>query len=116
MQGPRHESAQTGCFLNEKEIEVEGVIGEVGKCRLNLNSHGVELGLVRNICKSHAAGTVSCSVVSVDSALLSPSLLALYLAGCGLEAGKGFGRGGIGLHVLAGSSLALYETMAHIFL
>lgn len=77
-------------------------------CRLNFRSHGKESGLVRNICKSHAVGTIRCSVVSVDSALLSPTLLPFYLAGHGWETG-GFRRGGTGLNVFACS---LYGTIA----
>lgn len=81
--------------------------GWVG-CRLDFRSHGKESGLVRNICKSHAVGTIRCSVVSVDSALLSPSLLPFYLAGHGWAMG-GFRRGGTGLNVLACS---LHGTIA----
>ena len=54
-------------------------------------------------------------MVSVGSAVLSPSLLTFYLVGRGWEAGGGFRRDRTGLNVLAGSSLALYETIAHIF-
>lgn len=77
-------------------------------CTLDFRSHGKESGLVRNICKSYAVGTIRCSVVSVDSALLSLSLLPFYFARHGWETGESR-RGGTGLNVLACS---LYGTIA----
>lgn len=57
--------------------------------RLDFSSHGEESGLVRSICRSCAIGAVWHLVVSVDSALLSPRPLPLYLTGHGWEAGAG---------------------------
>lgn len=81
---------------------MESVIGEVGECRLNLNSRDVESRLVRNICKSHAAGLAhTCGFCG-----LCPSVsLSACILPCGTWAG---GRGCIwegweGLNVLAGS-------------
>lgn len=69
---------------------MESVIGEVGECRLNLNSRDVESRLVRNICKSHAAGIAH--TFGFCGLSLSPSPLAFYLAGHGQEAGGAFGK------------------------